>query len=77
MKPRELFAAALFLFVFASATITVQANDKEGYNFLSVGVAEVLDPSSLSSEGTVETAEESLLHSCWELKQYKWEPAFW
>ena len=41
MKPRELFAAALFLFVFASATITVQANDKEGYNFLSVGVAEV------------------------------------
>ena len=60
MKPRELFAAALFLFVFASATITVQANDKEGYNFLSVGVAEVLDPSALSSEGTVETAEESL-----------------
>ncbi|MCM1136739.1 MAG: cell wall hydrolase [Clostridium sp.] len=58
MKPRKLLLAAVFFFM--TTTITAQASNKEGYDFLSVGVAEVLDPSALSIE-TVEEEEEKTL----------------
>lgn len=46
-----LLAVLLFL---SAGEITVQASEKEGYDFLSVGVAEVLDPGALSNEHPVE-----------------------
>ena len=62
MKPRKLLPAIVFtaVFFFMTAAITVQANDKEGHSFLSVGAAEVLDPGAFESgEPVVESEPET------------------
>ncbi len=44
----------LCLWLFSAEEITVQAGEKENYDFLSTGIAEILDPSILSSDTNVE-----------------------
>ena len=46
-----IFVSLLFLL---AEEITVQASEKEGHNFLSSGVAEILDPSALSNDAPVQ-----------------------
>lgn len=55
---RVLLTVPAVLLFFMTATITVLANDKEGYNFLSVGAGEVLDPAALSSEESTKEYQE-------------------
>ena len=60
-RNRLLAAAAgvcITLFFLSAEEITVQASEKEGYDFFGVGVAEVLDPSAISNEQPVEEQEE-------------------
>ena len=53
----------LSLCVFSAEKLTVQADgDREGYDFLSSGVATVLDPSAFSTEMVVEEQEEKDIH---------------
>lgn len=47
-----IFMSLLFLL---AEEITVQASEKEGHNFLSSGVAEILDPSALSNDAPVQS----------------------
>lgn len=47
-----IFVSLLFLL---AEEITVQASEKEGHNFLSSGVAEILDPSALSNDVPVQS----------------------
>lgn len=47
-----IFVSLLFLL---AEEITVQASEKEGHNFLSSGVAEILDPSALSNDAPVQS----------------------
>jgi len=44
----------LSLYLFSAEEITVQAGEKENYDFLSTGIAEILDPSIVSSDTNVE-----------------------
>lgn len=42
----------LSLFLFSAEEITVQASEKEEYNFPSTGIAEVLDPGAITSDSS-------------------------
>lgn len=60
-RRNRLFAAAgcfAILFVIAAEEITVQAAEKEEYEFLSSGVAEILDPGAYSTDAPVEEETE-------------------
>ncbi len=48
----------LSLCLFAAEEVTVQAGEKEGYDFLSTGIAEVLDPSVLTNDTSDANMEE-------------------
>ena len=62
-RSRLLMVAAgivLSLYIFAAEEITVQAAEKEEYDFLTSGVGEVLDPGAISTDTPVE--EETALN---------------
>lgn len=64
----------LSLCIFGAEKLTVQAaGSKEGYDFLSSGVATVLDPSAISTEMVVEEQEELDIHDKFEAEKERME----
>lgn len=64
----------LSLCMFTAEKLTVQASgEREGYDFLSSGVATVLDPSSIATEMVVEEKEELDIHQKFEAEKERME----
>lgn len=63
----------LSLLLASAEEITVHAGNKEGYDFLCSGVAEVLDPSALSSDTPVEEQEELNINEKFEAEKERME----
>jgi len=64
----------LSLCVISAEKLTVQAvGDREGYDFLSSGVATVLDPSALSTEMVIEEQEEKDIHDKFDAEKERME----
>ena len=61
------------LLFLSAEEITVQASEKEGYDFSSVGIAEVLDPSALSSETPIEEQEDLNINEKFEAEKQRME----
>lgn len=75
-RRNRLFAAAgcfFILFVFAAEEITVQAAEKEEYEFLSSGVAEILDPGAYSTNAPVEEKTELNIDQKFEYEKERME----
>lgn len=67
-------AGLVMTLLFLSAEeITVQASEKEGYDFSSVGVAEVLDPSALSNEEPIKEKENLDINEKFEAEKARME----
>lgn len=67
-------AGLLLSLLFLSAEeITVQASEKEGYDFYSAGIAEVLDPSALSNEESIEEKEDLNINEKFEAEKTRME----
>lgn len=67
-------AGLLMPLLFLSAEeITVQASEKEGYDFSSAGIAEVLDPSALSNEESIEEKEDLNINEKFEAEKTRME----
>lgn len=63
----------LFLFAEATEEITVQAAEKGEYEFLSSGVAEVLNPGAISTDTTLEEEEELNISQKFEAERARME----
>ncbi len=61
------------LLFLSAGEITVQASEKEGYDFSSAGVAAVLDPSALSSEEPIEEQENLNINEKFEAEKERME----
>ena len=61
------------LLLLSAEEITVHASEKEGYDFLCSGVAEVLDPSALSSDTPVEEQESLNINEKFEAEKKRME----
>ena len=74
-RNRLLMAAGLLLGLLLSSAeeITVHAGNKEGYDFPCAGVAEVLDPSALSSDTPVEEQENLNINEKFEAEKERME----
>lgn len=67
-------AGLMMTLLFLSAEeITVQASEKEGYDFSSAGVADVLDPSALSNEEPIEEQENLNINQKFEAEKARME----
>lgn len=67
-------AGLLMSLLFLSAEeITVQASEKEGYDFSSAGIAAVLDPSALSNEESIEEKEDLNINEKFEAEKTRME----
>ena len=65
------FMAVLFFFL--AGGIDTLASEKTGYDFLSSGIAEVLDPSALSNEAPVKEQREMNLNEKFEAEMERME----
>lgn len=63
----------LFLFVAAAEEITVQAVEKEEYDFMSSGVAEILNPGAISTDASLEEEEELNISQKFEAERARME----
>lgn len=63
----------LFLFVAAAEEITVQAVEKEEYDFMSSGVAEILNPGAISTDAPLEEEEELNISQKFEAERARME----
>lgn len=67
-------AGMIMLLLFLSAEeITVQANDKEGYDFANAGIAAVLDPGALSNESPIAEQENLNINQKFEAEKARME----
>lgn len=67
-------AGLVITLLFLSAEeITVQASEKEGYDFSSAGVAEILDPSALSNEEPIKEKENLNINEKFEAEKERME----
>ncbi len=62
-----------FLLFFSAEEITVQAGEKEGYDFSGAGIAEVLDPGALSTEAPIEEQKELNINQKFEAEKERME----
>lgn len=67
--------AGMLMLLFAAATeeITVQAAEKEEYEFLSSGVAEILNPGAISTDTTLEEEEQLNISQKFEAERTRME----
>lgn len=63
----------LSLYLFSAGEITVQAGERESYDFLSTGIAEVLDPSVFTSDTNVEEQTSLNINEKFEAEQERME----
>ncbi len=69
----EVAGLIIFLCFLSAEEITVQASEKEGYDFSSTGIAEVLDPSALSSDEPIEEQEALNINQKFEAEKQRME----